>query len=58
MNKPSHDILNLLDRLKIMHDLILKNNFRNISKEELEEDLKESLKELERQFDLLLNRHR
>lgn len=54
----SHDILNMIERLRIMHDLIKKQNFDAISKEELTSDLEETLKKLKEDFDLMLNKHR
>jgi hypothetical protein len=51
----SHDILNILERFRIMHDLARDKNFENISKEELLVDLKDSLAELEKNFDELIN---
>lgn len=51
--KVSHDILNILERLKIMHDLIKDKNFSDISEEEIKNDLKESLKKLETDFEEL-----
>lgn len=50
----SHDILNILERLRIMHDLIREKKFDSISKEELEQDLKEALESLENHFKQLL----
>ena len=52
--KVSHDILNLLERLRIMHDLIRDKKFDDISKEELESDLQESLQELQKNFDQVI----
>jgi hypothetical protein len=49
-NKISHDILNILERLRIMHDLIRDQNFQHISKEELDLDLAENLKLLDKKF--------
>jgi hypothetical protein len=43
----SHNILNMLERLRIMHDLAKDQNFSVISKEELLKDLDETLKGLE-----------
>lgn len=43
----SHDILNMLERLRIMHDLARDQNFQVISKEELIQDLEDGLKKLE-----------
>jgi hypothetical protein len=50
----SHDILNMLERLRIMHDLVKDQNYKMISKEELEIDLKEALKQLEQNFQQFL----
>lgn len=50
----SHDILNLIERLRIMHDLAKDQNFEVISKEEISTDLKEALKLLEENFSKLL----
>ncbi len=44
----SHNILNLLERLRIMHDLAKDQNFNDISKEELLSDLTETLKNLDK----------
>lgn len=46
----SHDILNMIERLRIMHDLARDQNFEVISKEELLKDLDEGLKKLEQDF--------
>ena len=35
----SHDILNILERLRIMHDLIKDKNYEHIPKDELLTDL-------------------
>lgn len=48
--KISHDILNVLERLRIMHDLIRDQNFEHIPKEELMADLKENLDILNKKF--------
>ena len=55
MNKPklSHDILNILERLRIMHDLIKENNYQHIPKDELLNDLNENLELLKKYFDKL-----
>ena len=52
MNKPhvSHDILNLLDRLRIMHDLIKREDYESIPKEEMKQDLEETLTKLNALF--------
>jgi len=52
--KLSHDILNILERLRIMHDLAKDQNFSVISKEEIKSDLEEALKQLEADFKSLL----
>lgn len=46
----SHDILNALERLRIMHDLVKEKNYQMISQVELEADLKETLIKLEKDF--------
>ena len=43
----SHDILNMLERLRIMHDLAKDQNFTVIKKDEVLSDLDETLKKLE-----------
>ena len=53
--KLSHDILNSLERLRIMHDLIKSQNFAAIPKDEMISDLSEELKKLEKNFEILLN---
>jgi len=52
--KISHDILNLIERLRIMHDLAKNQNFESISKDEIKMDLQEALKELEIKFNQLI----
>ena len=52
--KLSHDILNMIERLRIMHDLAKDKNFEAISKEELQQDLKEALEKLKQDFEQLL----
>ena len=49
----SHDILNILERLRIMHDLIRDQNYKDIPKEELINDMNESLALLKTRFDSL-----
>jgi hypothetical protein len=49
----SHDILNALERLRIMHDLLKEKNFKSISKDELTQDLKVTLQKLEVDFEKL-----
>ena len=46
----SHDILNILERLRIMHDLIRDQNFQHIPKDELMTDLEENIKLLKECF--------
>jgi hypothetical protein len=53
--KLSHDILNALERLRIMHDLIKGQNFSAIPKDELVRDLADEIKKLEENFGKLLN---
>lgn len=52
--KLSHDILNMLERLRIMHDLAKDQNFSAIPKEEILEDLNQTLKELEKNLKALI----
>jgi hypothetical protein len=49
----SHDILNILERLRIMHDLIKDQNYEHIPKEELLTDLNENLELLKKHFETL-----
>jgi hypothetical protein len=49
----SHDILNALERLRIMHDLLKEKNFKSIPKDELTQDLKVTLQKLEADFEKL-----
>ena len=53
--KLSHDILNALERLRIMHDLIKSQNFSVIPKDEMEKDLESEIKKLEENFRILLD---
>jgi hypothetical protein len=53
--KLSHDILNMLERLRIMHDLAREKNYSSISKEELSSDLAQTLRKLEEDFRKLLD---
>lgn len=46
----SHDILNLLERLRIMHDLIKREDFKTIPREEVDQDLDEALRKLNQLF--------
>lgn len=48
--KLHHDIVNDIERLKIMLDLLMKNQFNEISKDEIKKDLKDSLLSLEKNF--------
>lgn len=48
--KLSHDIMNMLERLRIMHDLVKDENFQSISKEEIKNDLDETLQNLIKDF--------
>lgn len=50
-NQLSHDILNILERLRIMHDLIRDQNFEHIPKDELMDDLKTNLELLKKNFE-------
>jgi hypothetical protein len=50
----SHDILNMIERLRIMHDLAKDQNFSDIPKDELKKDLQETLKKLAADFQELL----
>ena len=52
-NKISHDILNILERLRIMHDLLIRKDFSDISKEEIHTDLDEAMSDLKEKFILL-----
>lgn len=52
--KLSHDILNALERLRIMHDLIRSKNYSVISKDEMMKDLEEEMKKLDGNFKALL----
>jgi hypothetical protein len=52
-NLISHDILNILERLRIMHDLLKDKSFEHIPKEELMADLAENLESLKKNFDQL-----
>ena len=53
-SKIKHDILNAIERLRIMYDITSKGDFSDISKEEIRTDLKETLLELEENFKLVL----
>ena len=54
-SKLSHDILNILERLRIMHDLIKEQNYEHIPKDELMKDLQENLDLLKKHFASLSN---
>jgi hypothetical protein len=49
----SHSILNILERLRIMHGLIKDQNYSEIPKEEILTDLTENLELLKKHFDIL-----
>lgn len=49
----SHDILNILERLRIMHELIRDQNYEHIPKDELMVDLQENLDLLKKHFEKL-----
>lgn len=49
----SHDILNILERLRIMHELIKDQHYDEIPKAELLTDLKENLDLLKIHFETL-----
>jgi len=53
-DKVSHEILNLLERLRVMHDLAKNMNYSAVTKKELISDLDETLKELEEYFKTLI----
>jgi hypothetical protein len=55
MNKDllSHEILNILERLRIMHDLLREKNFSHISKQEIQSDLTTNLDLLKKHFEKL-----
>lgn len=53
-DKIGHDILNVLERLRIMLDLARDQKFDIVSKDELKTDLQEALKKLEKDFQSLL----
>ncbi|HXH29897.1 MAG TPA: hypothetical protein VNJ01_03725 [Bacteriovoracaceae bacterium] len=50
----THDIMNMLERLRIMHDLAIKGNFQDISREEMVKDLEVALATLKEKFAQLL----
>lgn len=52
--KISHDIMNTLERLRIMHDLIRDQNYDLVPKEELKIDLEEALRKLKENYALFL----
>ena len=53
-DKVSHEILNLLERLRVMHDLAKNMNYSAVTKKELISDLDETLKELGEYFKTLI----
>jgi hypothetical protein len=53
-NQLHHDLTNMIERLRIMHDLVKKKNFEDITKEELKSDLSETLNQIKNTFDHLL----
>ena len=52
--KLSHDILNMLERLRIMHDMARDQNFSVISKAEVKTDLADTLEKLKKDLETLL----
>jgi hypothetical protein len=56
MNKRhlSHDIMNMLERLRIMHDIARDQNFSTFSKEEVLGDLEETLEKLKKDLQSLI----
>jgi hypothetical protein len=44
----------MIERLRIMHDLVRDQNFKTISKEEIKSDLSDTLKKLDQDFNNLL----
>jgi hypothetical protein len=50
----SHDILNMLERLRIMHDLAKEQNFSDIPKDEFKKDLQDTLEKLASDFKKLI----
>ena len=52
-NKISHDILNILERLRIMHDLLKRADFSDISRDEINHDLEVAMKDLKEKFQAL-----
>lgn len=50
----SHNILNMIERLRIMHDLAKDQNYSVISKEEVLSDLDETLKKLDQDMKTLI----
>jgi hypothetical protein len=51
--KISHDILNLLERLRVMNDLLKDQNFKLISRDEIKNDLEETIHLLKEKFEIL-----
>ncbi len=54
-NQLSHDILNLLERLRIMHEILRDKKFDHIPQSEVMIDLTETLKLLDLRFQELAN---
>jgi hypothetical protein len=50
----SHDILNYIERLRIMHDMARDQKYELISKEELIHDLDATLSQIEEKFKKML----
>jgi hypothetical protein len=50
----SHDILNFIERLRIMHDMAKDQKYEMVSKEELIHDLDETLAQIDKKFKELL----
>jgi predicted transcriptional regulator len=44
----------MLERLRIMHELVKDQHFQTISKEEIKKDLKETLEKLAEHFESLI----
>jgi galactitol-specific phosphotransferase system IIB component len=53
--KITHDIMNALERLRIMHDLARDQNFSVIPKEEVKADLIETIQKLKEDFSKLID---
>ncbi len=54
-NQLSHDILNLIERLRIMHDLAKSKNYSSISKAEMSSDLDETMEDLKKNLKQLID---